>query len=59
MAYWTRAPGSGGHVPPGRTGEPFTGRSQTGGQIVSCHAVREMRRARVELTFNRSHSVGC
>src|SRR3990172_3746230 len=57
MAYRTRVPGSrsldssrGDHVPPGRTGEPFTGRSQTGGQLVSNHAVREMRTAILELT---------
>ena len=32
-------------VPPGRTGEPFTGRRGTGDQIVGSHEVREMRKS--------------
>ena len=32
-------------VPPGRTGEPFTGQSGTGDQIVGSHEVRKMRKS--------------
>ena len=58
-ALWSRSPDSsrGIDAPPGRTGEPFTGRSRTGGQIVSSHEVREMRKAILELTINRSRQV--
>ena len=60
MAYRARAPGSrsrdssrGRNAPPGRTGEPFAGRSMTGGSRVSNYAVGEMPNAKLELIFNR------
>ena len=61
MAYSPRGPGSrsrgssrGSHAPPGRTGEPCTGRSTTGGRSAGSHAVREMRRARMALALTRT-----
>jgi hypothetical protein len=58
MAYSPRGPGSrsrgrsrGRHDPPGRTGEPCTGQSTTGGQSVRSPAVRERRRATVALAL--------
>jgi hypothetical protein len=39
----------GSHTPPGRLGKPTTGRRGTGGETLSCHAVREMRSAKVVL----------
>jgi hypothetical protein len=65
MAYGARAPGSrsrdssrGSYAPPGRTGEPFTGQSTTGGSRVSNHAVGEMPNAKLELIFNRRETGG-
>ncbi len=37
------------HEPPGRTRRSSTGRRGTGGQTISSHTVREMRRAKWEL----------
>jgi len=61
MAYSPRGPGSrsrgssrGRNDPPGRTGEPCTGRSTTGGQNVRRHAVREMRKAKMALALTRT-----
>ena len=52
MAYGPRGPRSrssnssrGRHAPPGRTGEPSTGRSGAGGRIIGYCEVREMRNA--------------
>jgi len=52
MACRTRVPGSrsansprGSHAPPGRTGEPYTGGSGTGGRMLRACEVREMRNA--------------
>jgi hypothetical protein len=59
MAYRPRGLGSrsrgssrGRNDPPGRTGEPCTGQSTTGGQRVRSHAVREMRRAKMALALS-------
>ena len=39
----------GSDAPPGRLEKPTTGRRGTGGETLSCHAVRERRSAEVEL----------
>src|SRR6266851_7209287 len=51
-ASWERSAHSsrGSNDPPGRTRRSSTGRRGTGGQTISSHAVREMRRAKVELS---------
>ena len=62
MAYRARAPGSrsrdssrGSDAPPGKTGEPSTGRSRhaEGGSGIGNHAVGEMPKGKLELIFNR------
>ena len=60
MAYGARALGSrsanssrGSDAPPGRTGEPFTGRSGTGNLMGRDHEVREMRTAETVLNIIR------
>jgi hypothetical protein len=57
IPYQARASGErsahtsrGSNDPPGRTRRSFTGRRGTGGQTISSHAVREMRRATVALS---------
>src|SRR6266446_4445104 len=67
MAYGARALGSrsahstrGGDVPPGRTGEPCTGGSSTGGWMPRHCEVREMRNAKagrgiVRAVLGRGH----
>src|SRR5499427_870642 len=61
MAYRTRVPWSrsakstrGGDVPPGRTGEPCTGGSGTGGRMSRSCEVREMRNAEAGLDMVRA-----
>src|SRR5215470_3710036 len=58
MACRTRVPRSrsanstrGGDVPPGRTGEPCTGESGTGGPMLRACEVREMRNAEAGLVM--------
>src|SRR5262249_18491617 len=47
----SRGSSRGRNDPPGRTGEPCTGQSTTGGQRVRRHAGREMRKAKVALAL--------
>ena len=61
MAYGARALGArsasstrGGHVPPGRTGEPCTGGSGTGGRMARSCEGREMRSAEAGLAIVRA-----
>jgi hypothetical protein len=61
MAYRTRVPRSrsanstrGSHAPPGRTGEPCTGGSGTGGRMPRTCEVREMRTAEAGLVMVRA-----
>ena len=61
MAYRTRVPGSrsanttrGSDGPPGRTGEPCTGGSGTGGRMPRTYEVREMRSAEAGLVIARA-----
>src|SRR4030095_7287149 len=61
MACRTRVPGSrsanstrGRHAPPGRTGEPCTGGSGTGGRMPRACEVREMRNAVAGLVMRRA-----
>ena len=61
MAYGARALGSrsasstrGGYVPPGRTGEPCTGGSGTGGRMARSCEVRKMRSAEAGLAIVRA-----
>src|SRR5712691_6353826 len=61
MAYRTRVPWSrsanstrGSHAPPGRTGEPCTGGSGTGGRMPRSCEVREMRNAEAGLIIVRA-----
>ena len=61
MACRTRVPRSrsakstrGNHAPPGRTGEPCTGGSGTGGQMSRTCEVREMRNAEAGLVMSRA-----
>src|SRR6266446_1145164 len=61
MAYRTRVPRSrsakstrGSHAPPGRTGEPCTGGSGTGGRMSRACEVREMRNAEAGLVMRRA-----
>jgi hypothetical protein len=61
MAYGARALGSrsanstrGSHAPPGRTGEPCTGGSGTGGRMPRSCEVRAMRNAKAGLVIIRA-----
>src|SRR2546427_6217407 len=61
MAYRTRVPRSrsanstrGSHAPPGRTGEPCTGGSGTGGRMPRSCEVCEMRNAEAGLVMMRA-----